>query len=175
MIKKWSIAIMAPILLFSLAACAGNSESKSSAPQETLVDEPAQVVKASGGFDAAVITADGANYTISAPSKFTPGKFATGHIPGQSYQAFAIAITNGAKTDLDLATLIVKGRIAGKECVDIFDGDNKIDGAPQAPLAANSTLAFRWALSCPGKSGDKLSVLLSNHGSAVVEITGNLA
>ena len=63
----------------------------------------------------------------------------------------------------------------GGECVDIFDGDNKINGAPQEPLAAATSITFDWALSCAGKSGDELTVKLFNGETALIEAKGKLA
>ena len=74
-----------------------------------------------------------------------------------------------------LTALIVKGTTTGGECVDIFDGDNKMEGAPQEPLAAGTSLTFAWALSCAGKSGDDLTVTLFNGESALIEAKGKLA
>ena len=40
-----------------------------------------------------------------------------------------------AQLPVDLATLIVAGKTTSGVCVDIFDGDNGMEGAPQEPLA----------------------------------------
>ncbi|MEY4902149.1 MAG: hypothetical protein RLZZ190_876, partial [Actinomycetota bacterium] len=59
-------------------------------------------------------------------------------------------------------------------CVDIFDGDAKMDGAPQTPLAAGASISFAWGISCPGATGDELTVVLTNNAVNVVEATGKL-
>jgi len=38
-----------------------------------------------------------------------------------------------------------------------------------------ASLAFNWGLSCEGKSGEDLSLVLSNEGTAIIEVTGKLA
>ena len=73
------------------------------------------------------------------------------------------------------ATLIVAGKTTTGVCVDVFDGDNGMEGAPQEPLAAGKSISFNWGLSCDGKSGEDLSLILSNEGVAIIEVTGKLA
>jgi hypothetical protein len=112
---------------------------------------------------------------MSSPAKFAPGKFAAGQLPGQVNQRFNITISNGSGADLDLATLIVKGTTTAGACVDIFDGDAKMNGAPQTPLTAGASISFAWGISCPGAPGDELTVVLTNNAINVVEAKGKLA
>ena len=96
-------------------------------------------------------------------------------LPGNLNQRFDLSVTNNSGKELDMATLIVKGSTSTGECVDIFDGDNKMEGAPTTPLANGATSQFSWGLSCSGKSGDELSVVLTNGTTALIEVTGKLA
>ena len=80
-----------------------------------------------------------------------------------------------AGKDLDLATLIVRGTTSSGDCVDIFDGDNQMEGAHTTPLASGATAKFSWGLACNGKSGDDLSVLLTNGVDSLIEVTGKIA
>jgi hypothetical protein len=121
------------------------------------------------------VTPDKNSFTVSSPGKFSPGKFAAGQLPGQINQRFNVSVSNGSGADLDLATLIVKGSTPAGECVDIFDGDAKMDGAPQTPLAAGASITFAWGLSCPGAAGDELTVVLTNNAVNIVEAKGKLA
>jgi hypothetical protein len=50
-----------------------------------------------------------------------------------------------------------------------------MEGAPTTPLAAGATATFSWGLSCPGKSGDDISVVLANGEVNVISVTGKLA
>lgn len=158
-----------------LTACGGSSESTSSESGEELIAPPVQEVQASGGFNTPVKIPSGVSFTLSEPIAFRPGKFAAGQLPGQKYQEFKVGITNGSTAPVDLATLIVAGKTATGICVDIFDGDNGMEGAPQEPLAAGKSISFNWGLSCEGKSGEELSIILSNEGNAIIEVTGKLA
>jgi len=169
--------IISAAFILLLSAC-GSKTAESTLTQEegkSLTEIVEAAPQATGGFDAAVITPDKISYTLSSPSHFAPGKFASGQLPGLTNEKFTVAVTNNSATDLDLATLIVKGSTASGECVDIFDGDNSMEGAPIDPLAAGATTTFAWGLSCPGKAGIDFSVVLSNAGVNFVEVTGKLA
>ena len=115
------------------------------------------------------------SYTLSSPSHFVTGQFAAGQLPDYANEKFTVSITNNSAAPLDLATLIVTGTTTAGVCVDIFDGDNAMEGAPTDPLAVAASTTFVWGLSCPGKAGDEVSVALSNAGVTFVEVTGKLA
>jgi hypothetical protein len=167
-----SIAVASTLLL---SACGGSGDSATTESNEELIAPPVQEVQASGGFNSPVKIPSGVSFTLSEPTAFRPGKFAAGQIPGQKYQEFKVGITNGSSAPVDLATLIVAGKTATGICVDIFDGDNGMEGAPQEPLAVGKSISFNWGLSCEGKSGEDLTLVLSNEGVAIIEVTGKLA
>jgi len=146
-------------LALTLSACGGGDE-VAQVDDQSLVTEVEEAPQASGGFDAPVVTPDKVSYTLSSPANFTPGKFASGMLPGQINERFDLNVTNGSAAELDLAILIVKGSTTTGECVDIFDGDNQMEGAPT---------------SCPGKSGEDISVVLSNGSVTLIEVTGKLS
>ena len=161
-------------LALTLSACGGGDE-VAQVDDQSLVTEVEEAPQASGGFDAPVITPDKVSYTLSSPASFTPGKFASGMLPGQINERFNLNVTNGSAAELDLATLIVKGSTTTGDCVDIFDGDNQMEGAPTTPLAPGSSTKFSWGLSCPGKAGEDISVVLSNGTASLIEVTGKLS
>jgi len=161
-------------LALTLSACGGGDE-VAQVDDQSLVTEVEEAPQASGGFDAPVVTPDKVSYTLSSPANFTPGKFASGMLPGQINERFDLNVTNGSAAELDLATLIVKGSTTTGDCVDIFDGDNQMEGAPTTPLAAGASAKFSWGLSCPGKNGEDISVLLSNANVTLIEVTGKLS
>ena len=161
-------------LALTLSACGGGDE-VAQVDDQSLVTEVEEAPQASGGFDAPVVTPDKVSYTLSSPANFTPGKFASGMLPGQINERFDLNVTNGSAAELDLATLIVKGSTTTGECVDIFDGDNQMEGAPTTPLAAGASAKFSWGLSCPGKNGEDISVVLSNANVTLIEVTGKLS
>jgi hypothetical protein len=164
----------ATLIALSLSACGGDNSS-SGADDQSLVTNVEEKPQATGGFDAPVVTPDKVSYTLSSPAHFAPGKFASGMLDGNLNERFDLSITNNSAKPLDLATLIVKGSTASGECVDIFDGDNKMEGAPTTALAAGSTTQFSWGLSCTGKSGEELSVTLTNGTESLIQVTGKLA
>ena len=161
-------------LALTLSACGGGDE-VSQVDDQSLVTEVEEAPQASGGFDAPVITPDKVSYTLSSPASFTPGKFASGMLPGQINERFNLNVTNGSAAELDLATLIVKGSTTTGDCVDIFDGDNQMEGAPTTALAPGASTKFSWGLSCPGKAGEDISVVLSNGTASLIEVTGKLS
>ena len=174
--KKTLAALTSLLMIATLTACGGSD--KADAPTEQkqeLVEAPQQEAQASGGFDSEIKLPTGESYILSSPAKFTPGKFASGIIPGQSNYRFEVTAKNGGTADLDLAVLIVQGSTSSGACVDVFDGDNNIGGAPIEPLAAGQTKTFTWALSCPGKAGDELSVTLLSGETALIEAKGTLS
>lgn len=175
--KKFLVTASSIALALILAGCGGGSKDSATTAtaEESLVDTQEEVAQVTGGFDSPVVAPDGVSYTLSAPSQFTPGKFASGQVPGQRFEKFSVSVSNGSSADLDLATLMVKGSSASGECVDIFDGDSGINGAPQEPLAAGGSITFGWALSCAGAVGDELKVGLSNNQVNIVEVTGKLS
>ena len=175
--RNVSAALSAALIALALSACGGSTEAESTtaAEGEALVNTVEEAAQAKGAFDAAVETPDKNSFTLSSPTKFSPGKFAAGQLPGQINQRFNVNVTNGSGAPLDLATLIVKGTTPAGDCVDIFDGDAKMNGAPQTPLAAGSSITFAWGLSCPGAAGDELTVVLTNNAVNIVEAKGKLA
>jgi hypothetical protein len=167
-------AALAIALALTLSAC-GGTDKAATVDDQSLVTTVEETPQATGGFDAPVVTPDKVSYTLSSPANFTPGKFASGMLPGQINERFNLSVTNGSTAELDLATLIVKGSTTTGACVDIFDGDNKMEGAPTTPLAAGATATFSWGVSCPGKSGEDISVVLANGEVNVISVTGKLS
>lgn len=176
MSKKLLASLTAIVMMAVLTACGGSesAEGPTESKQE-LVEAPTQEVQATGGFDSEITLPTGESYILSSPSKFTPGQFASGIIPGQSNYRFDVTTKNGGSADLDLAVLIVQGSTSSGACSDVFDGDNNIGGAPVEPLAAGQSKTFTWALSCPGNAGDDLSVTLLSGETALMEAKGKLS
>lgn len=175
--SKFALAAKASLALslaLTLSAC-GASDEAATVDDQTLVTNVEETPQASGGFDAPVVTPDKVSYTLSSPAHFTPGKFASGMLPNQINERFNLSVTNGSAAELDLAILIIKGSTTTGACVDIFDGDNQMEGAPTTPLAAGASATFSWGLSCPGKSGEDVSVILSNGTNNLISVTGKLA
>lgn len=175
--KKKTLATLASLLLISsLTSCGGSDKAEGpSEEKQQLVENPTQEAQATGGFDSEIKLPTGESYVLSSPAKFTPGKFASGIVIGQSNYRFDVTTKNGGTADLDLAVLIVQGSTSSGACVDVFDGDNNINGAPTDPLPAGQSKTFTWALSCPGKVGDDLAVKLLSGETALIEAKGKLS
>lgn len=174
--KKFAFFTWPLLASVLLTSCGGSSaKSNGSAGKEEFIEAPEQKVQATGGFDTPITTPDGQSYSLSSPALFTPGKFASGLVIGQSFNRFSVTVKNGGTKELDLVGLIVTGTTASGACVDIFDGDNKMEGAPQTPLAVGASITFNWALSCAGKSGEDLSIILTNSDAALIEAKGKLS
>jgi hypothetical protein len=169
-----TIAALSSMLI--LSGCGGGEDAnQSTTSAEELIAPPTEEVQASGGFNSPVKIPSGVSFTLSEPASFKPGKFAAGQLPGYRNQQFKVDITNGSAAAIDLTTLIIIGTSSTGACVDIFDGDNGMEGAPQEPLAAGKSISFNWGLSCSGKSGEDLSLVLSNEGVAIIKVTGKIA
>ena len=162
----------AALLLLAGCASGGSSGGESDTTYVPPKQEEAQV---KGGFDSPLTLPDGTSFTLSSPTSFAPGKFASGQIKGQKYLDFKISVTNGGKSPLDLSTLIVTGVTPSGNCADIFDGDNNVNGAPQEPLAVGKNIEVNWALSCPGAPGATLDVSLQNNGANLIQASGKLS
>lgn len=162
----------AALLLLAGCASGGSGGGESDTTYVPPKQEEAQV---KGGFDSPLTLPDGTSFTLSSPTSFTPGKFASGQIKGQKYLDFKISVTNGGKSPLDLSTLIVTGVTPAGNCADIFDGDNNVNGAPQEPLAVGKNIEVNWALSCPGAPGANLDVSLQNNGANLIQASGKLS
>lgn len=175
--KKFLVAVITILFAMTLASCGGSSDKSESSNEnnQELVENVSQEAQATGGFNNEIKLPSGDSYLLSSPTKFTPGKFAAGQVIGQSYNRFEVTVKNGTSAELDLAALIVQGSTASGACVDIFDGDNNIDGAPIEPLATGMTKTFGWALSCPGKAGEDLTVKLLSGETALIEAKGKLS
>ena len=173
--QKALIAFLSSLALATTLTACGGEDTTAGTDDQTLVETVEEKPQASGGFDAPVVTPDKVSYTLTSPASFTPGKFASGMLPGYKNERFDLTVVNNSGKDLDLATLIVRGTTSSGDCVDIFDGDNQMEGAPTTPLAAGASAKFSWGLSCPGKSGEDISVTLSNGITNLIAVTGKLA
>ena len=172
------IAIGTAGLILALAACGGaksGGASGNSAQSSGLVTAPSSAPQASGNFGAEVTLPSHVVFTLDKLAVFIPTKFSAGQIDGQTYNSFDIKVKNATTAPLDLGALILTS-VAGTsgDCVDIFDGQVGLQGAPSNPVAAGATSMFKWAISCPGKAGDPLTISMTTDGVATVEVKGKL-
>lgn len=172
------IAIGTAGVILVLASCGGGKSggaSGNSTQSSGLVTAPSSAPQASGNFGAVVSLPSHVSFTLNKLAVFIPTKFSAGQIDGQTYNSFDITVKNATAAPLDLGALILTS-VAGTDgaCVDIFDGQVGLQGAPSDPVAAGATSMFKWAISCPGKAGDPLTISLTTDGVTTVEVKGKL-
>lgn len=173
------VVLIAAGTALALAACGGGSSgakgSPSSAQESSLVQNTTAKPQASGAFGSTVTLPSGVAVTLTNQAVFQTTKFSSGQIDGQKFNSFDITVKNGTTSSLDLGTLILTATAgAAGSCVDIFDGQVGIQGAPTDPVAAGASATFKWALSCPGKAGDPLDITMTTDGTTNVQVIGKL-
>jgi len=169
-------AAILTVVVLTLVGCSKASTSNNSVNNESLIEAPVQEVATSGVFGTFIKSKDGITSEISNPTKFKPGQFASGQLPGYVNNAFTFKFTNNSKVELDLPSLIVTARSGAEQvCVDVLDADNGYAGAPATPLTVGASVNFRWGISCPSQSGDDLKITLQVAGIDIYEAKGKLA
>lgn len=173
------VAIATSGMALTLASCGNNQTSGKasggSAGSSALVTAPTSAPQASGNFGAVVTLPSGIAFTLAKQAVFIPTKFSSGQIDGQRFNSFEITVKNGTSVGLDLGTLILTSTTtADAACVDIFDGQVGLQGAPSDLVATGGTTTFKWAVSCPGKAGEPLNITMTTDGITNVEVKGKL-
>jgi hypothetical protein len=161
------VAVTTAGLALGLAACGGGKTGgKASTDSSSLVTNTSAAPQASGSFGSVVTLPSKVAFTINKLAVFKPTSFSAGQIDGQTYNSFEIAVKNGSSAALDLSTLILTTTtVSDGACVDIFDGQVGLAGAPSEMVVVGGTATFKWAVSCPGKSGDPLTISMTTDGT----------
>ncbi|HUW78762.1 MAG TPA: hypothetical protein VMV52_08455 [Candidatus Nanopelagicaceae bacterium] len=169
-------AVAVTSLALGLAACGGGGGgAKATGDSSALVTNSKAAAQASGSFGSVVTLPDGTAFTLDKLAIFTPTGFSSGQIAGQTNNSFEISVKNGTSAALDLSALILTTTTSnGDACVDIFDGQVGLEGPPADPVAVGATATFKWAVSCPGKSGDPLDISMTTDGTTNVDVKGKL-
>ncbi len=168
------IPVAITALALTLAACGG---SPSTAPASSATDSASAVASSSALSAALGASSDlgnGVSVTVTAPTHFTPGSFASNFAPGQVPNIVTITVANKGTSPLDMSSVIITPTSGANSCSDVLDGDNGINGAPTDPLAAGASAAFKFGIACDGKVGNPLTVGVQ-VGDKSVEFTGTLA
>lgn len=172
---RLAIPTLAIALSLGLSACGGGSTSASSGADATAsASASATPTGVQGTFDKAQDLGGGVSVTVSAPASFKPGQYASNYIPGQVANIFTITIANTGKGPLDPTSVLFTSTSGGSACNDILDGDNGINGAPTAPVAAGASASFKIGVACDAKAGDPIDLTVS-VGEKSVDITGKFA
>ncbi|MBI3429150.1 MAG: hypothetical protein HY050_03645 [Actinobacteria bacterium] len=168
--KKTLIAVLL-IAGLALAGC-GTKADTSAKPTESA--SPSATTTVSSGFGVPITVGTAITLTISKPTSFKPGQFASNYLPGQVANVFSVTIKNGTSAELDPATISLVASSGANTCTDVLDGDNNISGAPTDPIAAGSEVNFKFAIGCDAKSGQPLRINIT-IGSDTSALDGTLA
>lgn len=169
---KKSLTVVLVIGALVLTGCGKKANNASSTTTPTAT--PTATAAASGGFGSPVTLGGGISVTISAPTSFKPGNFASNYLPGQAANLFDVSLKNGGTTAIDPTTISLAANSGTNTCTDVLDGDNGVSGAPTDPIAAGATATFKFAVGCDAKAGAPLHIDVT-VGSASAGIDGKIA
>ena len=158
-----------------LTACGGGSTEGTdvtNGENQALVDNSADVSGAVGGD---IDLGNGVTIKLSQPQHFTPGKFASNYVKGQTANLFEATVTNNGSKAVDWTTVsFVSTTTDGGACPDVLDGDNDVNGQPSGTLAAGASETFKFGVACDTKPGAELDVAIT-VGDRTASVKGKLA
>lgn len=168
--KKTLIALTL-IVGLALTGC-----SKKADPVATPTESPtpSATPTVSNAFGSPITVGTGITVTISKPTTFTPGQFASNYLPGQSANVFTATLKNESGAEIDPATISIVASSGSNTCTDVLDGDNGISGAPTEPIATAGEVNFKFAIGCDAKSGQPLHVDFT-VGTSTAGLDGSVA
>ncbi|MDP1721481.1 MAG: hypothetical protein Q8L08_10890 [Candidatus Nanopelagicaceae bacterium] len=168
--KKTLIAVVL-IAGLALTACGKKAETAAT-PTESAT--PSATATVSNNFDSPITVGTGITVTISKPTTFTPGQFASNYLPGQAANVFTATLKNESGSEIDPATISLVASSGSNTCTDVLDGDNGISGAPTEPIATASEVNFKFAIGCDAKSGQPLHIDIT-IGTTTAALDGTVA
>ena len=169
---KKSLTVVLVIGALVLTGCGKKANDASTTPTPSATETA--TTAASGGFGSPVTLGGGISVTISAPTSFKPGNFASNYLPGQAANVFNVSLKNGGTTAIDPTTISLSANSGSNTCTDVLDGDNGVAGAPTDPIAAGATATFKFAIGCDAKTGAPLHLDVT-VGSSSAGIDGKIA
>lgn len=169
---KKSLTVVVVIGALVLTGCGKKADKAANTTTPTATESA--TAAASGGFGAPVTLGGGISVTISAPTSFKPGNFASNYLPGQAANVFNVSLKNGGTTAIDPTTISLAANSGTNTCTDVLDGDNGVAGPPTDPIAAGATSTFKFAIGCDAKAGAPLHVDVT-VGSSSAGIDGKIA
>lgn len=159
-------------IALSLTACGGGTTADTASDGADATETAAAATAAE--FASPLDLGSGVSITISRPSSFKPGDFASNYFPDQTADLFTVDVMNAGKTALDLSTVLFTATADGVACIDVLDGDNGINGAPTEPVAAGGSVEFKYAIACDAKPGAALELGVA-YGEVNAALAGKLA
>lgn len=168
--KKTLIAITL-IAGLALTGCGKKAETVAT-PTESATPTATAVV--SNEFGSAITVGTGITVTISKPTTFVPGTFASNYLPGQAANVFTATLKNESGSEVDPSTISLVASSGSNTCTDVLDGDNGISGAPTESIATASEVSFKFAIGCDAKSGQPLHIDIT-IGTNTAALDGTIA
>ena len=167
------IAVLGLTVSLALTGCGKKDSGLNTNPGDASVFTDVEEPTVTTGFGSPLDLGKEITITFQENIAFTPGAYASNYQKGMVANKFDIKVENKGSKSLDLATIAISMKSASNTCVDILDGDNKINGAPTDPLPAGSSATFTYGVGCLAKVGDPLELSVS-FGNDVVGVTGSL-
>lgn len=168
---KKSLIAVGLIAAIALTACGGKKADSASSAAPSAA---ATTAATAGGFGSTLDLGAGIALTITAPKSFVPGQFASNYLKGQAANIFNVTVKNSGTADLDPSTILFTVSSGTNSCTDVLDGDNGITGAPTDPIAAGTSISFKFAIACDAKAGDALGLAVE-VGAGKASIIGKIA
>lgn len=162
------------IILIAGLALTGCGTKADTAPAPTESATPSATATISNAFGAPITVGTGITVTISKPTTFVPGTFASNYLPGQAANVFTATVKNESGSDIDPATISLVASSGSNTCTDVLDGDNGISGAPTEPIATANEVKFKFAIGCDAKSGQPLHIDIT-IGTTTAGLDGSVA
>jgi hypothetical protein len=94
--------------------------------------------------------ADGLEVTVSTPTPFTPGKYASAE-PATAYLSYTVTIVNNTGDVYEPAVFFTSVQSGDQEADQVFDSENNLTGSPSTAILAGrqSTFTIGFGVSNP--------------------------
>ena len=162
-----------PTALLVLTGCSSGSSAPTADPTGAAVPQESAAAAITAGFGSQLDLGNGITVTLDEPTAFTPGKFASNWVKGQTANKFNVTIKNGGATELDPSTVLITALAGNKNCVDVLDGDSNINGQPSEAIAAGSQISFLYGVACDAKAGEPLNLSVAINDK-LLSVNGKL-
>ena len=149
----------------------GDKTSAAALTEQAAQNTPAEV---KGGFGSDVDLGDGLILNVSDPAIFKAKDAAALGVEGRPL-LMDITVTNKGAKPVDIASFaIIQSAFdadASQSCSDVFEEASGVIGLPaDTNIAPGKSLAFKWAIVCPTKTGDGLHLTFSATGNEQVTL-----
>jgi hypothetical protein len=146
--KAFVIVLLPVVLILSACSTQGSSHvdphaSAASTAHATPAPKANPLLK---GFDSVETYTDGVSVSVSSGAPYTPSPEAAGVIAGETNLVFTIVVTNGSKTNLDIAGF-PQANSGGQAASDISDFGSNVGNDPMTTLLPSQTIKWQEAFS----------------------------